>query len=282
MTEGNDIESRIDEAISNLKMPFSDSSTADAKEKLMMMAEESQPVFSINRRQKVTWWQVAAAVALLIALPFSLYMVGNVSHTNGSNIAVAHTLPDGSQITLNPGSKVDYNTMLWWRSRKVNFEGKGYFVVNPGNEFKVKSPHGEVQVYGTEFTVWADDNDLWVHCSEGSVGVTHADTEIKLTKGEYTACNDGELRAKCKLAHKGFYKPRERGDVLEFENTPFSAVIQELEHVFETEISYTLDHRLNYSGSLQSENMMESLDILCQTFGAKFEAKPDGSISISE
>lgn len=77
------------------------------------------------------------------------------------------SLPDGTKVWLNAGSKLSYNTSFNTINREVNLEGEAYFDVTKRNNqlFLVKTKEVTVRVLGTAFNVKA-------YPKEGSVETT--------------------------------------------------------------------------------------------------------------
>ena len=86
------------------------------------------------RYRKRTMWLAAAAVLLLILLPLGSYWRGGndvkesfadmeVVTANGSNTRL--TLPDGSIVWLNAGSKITYSQGFGVDNRQLSLEGEG-------------------------------------------------------------------------------------------------------------------------------------------------------------
>ena len=68
------------------------------------------------------------------------------------------TLPDGSVVHLNNGTRVIYPEQFVGDNRDVILDGEAYFMVakDKSRQFVVHTPQGEIRVYGTEFWVKTD------------------------------------------------------------------------------------------------------------------------------
>jgi ferric-dicitrate binding protein FerR (iron transport regulator) len=157
-----------------------------AYEKFLETTEEETPVFFISGKQ---WLNVGKYAAILIVtfliggLVFSkLGINGNASSENRySEIVVprgskAHfTLLDGTQVTLNAGSKLRYSSAYGIDERKIELEGEGYFKVAKDSKrpFIVTTSHVSVKALGTEFNVKAYPGDSTIETTlvEGSVKI---------------------------------------------------------------------------------------------------------------
>ena len=85
------------------------------------------------------------------------------------------SLPDGTAVTLNAGSKLKYDNRFGITDRVVQLEGEGYFKVakDASRPFIVKTSYLNVRALGTEFNVKAypDDKTIETTLVEGSVKI---------------------------------------------------------------------------------------------------------------
>lgn len=88
---------------------------------------------------------------------------------------VLFTLPDGTEVTLNAGSRLKYDNIFGITDRVVNLEGEGYFKVAKDSErpFTVKTSHISVVALGTEFNVraYSDNKTIETTLVEGSLRI---------------------------------------------------------------------------------------------------------------
>ena len=126
----------------------------------------------------------AAAVILLLTLPFAGYWSGqqSVKQTFADIVVEAPmgaqtkmSLPDGTQVWLNAGSKISYSQGFGVNDRKVKLEGEGYFEVthNAEKPFIVNTSEMGVRVLGTKFSFrnYPDDQEAVVSLNEGKVAL---------------------------------------------------------------------------------------------------------------
>lgn len=127
-----------------------------------------------------------AAVLVAVAGVFSVlsFMMGQnrieaqfadivVEAPKGSTTAV--TLPDGSRVWINAGSRLSYSQGFGVGSRDVQLAGEGYFEVtkNASLPFSVLSGSLKVRVLGTKFVVrdYPEDRSAMVALREGCVAL---------------------------------------------------------------------------------------------------------------
>lgn len=85
------------------------------------------------------------------------------------------TLPDGTRITLNAGSRITYSQSFGIKDRNVELTGEGFFeVAHDGTKpFSVTTSSLTVQDIGTKFNVadYPDDNEATVVLTDGAVAL---------------------------------------------------------------------------------------------------------------
>lgn len=126
----------------------------------------------------------AAIVALLCMVSYFSYWRGGVSIKEsfsdiiveaplGSNTKLS--LPDGTLVWLNAGSRMAYSQGFGVDNRKVELSGEGYFEVKRNEDvpFLVKTNSLQVKVLGTKFNFrdYPDDMEAIVSLLEGRVAL---------------------------------------------------------------------------------------------------------------
>ena len=139
-------------------------------------------------RQSYKWyrtWSVAAvAIVLLGLITVTAYWQGSRQiQSNFSDIVVEAplgsktklTLPDGSTVWLNAGSKMVYSQGFGVSDRRLAFQGEGYFEVEKNDEmpFLVQTHDVNVTVVGTKFNFrnYPEDEEAVVELLEGKVAL---------------------------------------------------------------------------------------------------------------
>lgn len=93
------------------------------------------------------------------------------------------TLPDGTKVWLNAGSKLSYTYDYNNKSRVVHLEGEGYFdvITNPQKPFIVKAKNIDIKAFGTIFNVKAyrEDKEVITTLVRGKVTIEGADVKNK-------------------------------------------------------------------------------------------------------
>ena len=282
MGDFNEIEQRIDESLAGMAPPFDHNSIENAKANVLSrisLGDESSDQLTSVKSKSYSWLRVAAVLAVLFIAGIAFILSGNERFENPGSEQAAFFLPDGSEITFSPGSVAEFNKYSWNWDRSLSFSGEGYFDVVPGEKFIVNTNGGDIEVLGTEFTLWADKEDLFVHCTEGSVQVSNDSGTSVLQPNEFLRVERGVISSKASYFVNGFISPRKTGS-LSYESVPVGIVISELEKVFGVEIKNDLPSNLIYSGILDISDENQCFQVFCKPFGAIFDKNADGHVSI--
>lgn len=155
-------------------------------------------------RQSYKWyrtWSVAAvAIVLLGLITVTAYWQGSRQiQSNFSDIVVEAplgsktklTLPDGSTVWLNAGSKMIYSQGFGVSDRRLAFQGEGYFEVEKNDEmpFLVQTHDVNVTVVGTKFNFrnYPEDEEAVVELLEGKVAL---ENQLKEEAVRYLSPNE--------------------------------------------------------------------------------------------
>lgn len=131
-----------------------------------------------------TWSVAAVAIVLLGLITVTAYWQGSRQiQSNFSDIVVEAplgsktklTLPDGSTVWLNAGSKMVYSQGFGVSDRRLAFQGEGYFEVEKNDKmpFLVQTHDVNVTVVGTKFNFrnYPEDEEAVVELLEGKVAL---------------------------------------------------------------------------------------------------------------
>lgn len=131
---------------------------------------------------QLKYWVTAIAAIFLACLAYVATLDSSLHIASEGQVISVHTLPDGSSVTLNKYSTISYEEDFA-EERVLTLEGEAFFEVKKGSSFVVKTHHGEVEVLGTSFNVFARGDYLSVDCKTGKVAVTTSGRHL-LTPGD--------------------------------------------------------------------------------------------------
>lgn len=134
----------------------------------------------IKARKSFNYIPYAASIALVLSTVLGLYLYQSRSvepQVAIANQVLALSLSDGSIVTLNEGSQLNYLETFEENERRVQLEGEGYFDIaaNPDAPFVVEVEDVEVRVLGTQFFINQVDDNLLIDVEEGKVLVSYQD-----------------------------------------------------------------------------------------------------------
>ena len=159
-------------------------------------------------RQKIgRYFRYTAAILLIPALISSIYFyqriyrlenqpIEQVELSSAYGLVSKITLPDGSEVWLNSGSKLHYPKQFVGNHRKVYLSGEAYFKVSSDKKhrFDVALSNGiTVSAYGTEFNInaYEDDDEIQATLANGSIEIRNEKKPIPqvLNPGEQAVYN---------------------------------------------------------------------------------------------
>lgn len=250
---------------------------------------ESQPR-AVTRR--LGWLKYAAAVVAVVAVGFFSYRGGQsqletamgdivVEAPQGSRTQM--TLPDGTKVWLNAGSKISYSQSFGLVNRLVLLAGEGYFEVAHNEElsFSVESENVRVKVLGTKFNFrdYPSDAEATVSLAEGSVAMNsqqHLADEQLLKPGQRATVDKqtGKIRVE---EYEVANATQWTSGKLIFDGEPLQEIVKTLERSYNVKITIA-DNRLltlRFYGDFlrQEQTLSEVLDALTATGKIKYNIK---------
>ena len=225
---------------------------------------------------------LAAAAVFLLLIGF--YSVSVVFSTEKVSTGLASqtniTLPDGSQVSLNAGSKISWNERNFTASRQVKVEGEVYFDVQKGNPFSIKTKNGEVRILGTQLNVFSRNNEFWVSCISGKVAVSVQNSEVVLSPGEMAELSGNSLvkSAPANIVQTASWKE----GIFYFEDKPLVSIFDEIERQFNVQVQFTGESNRLMTVSFTNKKLEEALDVICIPMGLKYEVDNKNKVRITE
>ena len=236
------------------------------------------------RIQKNLWGglQKVAVILLIPLILVSIYLYENKdkdkTHKSESievfsayGLVSRITLPDGSTVWLNSGTRITYPQSFENGKRQVFLSGEAYFEVksDPKNRFDVITPDGiTVSAYGTKFDVCAyhDDNYTDAILVNGHVEVRKAGMNTSmLLSGQQASINRGDERLNFNVSRVNIYeKTAWKDGKMVFRRAGFKEIATKLSRKFNAEIilqGKTL-YDYEYTATFTVESLSEILSLL--------------------
>ncbi len=218
----------------------------------------SQPVRTIFARVAVA----SAVLCFLVTGYLMFYQFSTTVRESEYGERLFVQLPDGSDVTLNAGSKITYRTFGWNRDREVSLEGEAFFEVTKGNSFTVVADNFRTRVLGTSFNVYSRSHEFRVNCSSGKIEVTtESGQQVILEPGDYLVGSRNSIRH----LGKTVYNRADswiRGEFY-FHDEPLTNVFSEIERQFNITIKYGAIETRRYSGYFNDRDLDSALNLVC-------------------
>ncbi|NOU16751.1 MAG: FecR family protein [Bacteroidales bacterium] len=227
--------------------------------------------------------KVAASLIIPIAIGGSIWVWGygkvDIYCPKGQHIT--QLLPDSSKIQINADTRISYNKVLWFTSRKIYIKGEALFKVKKGKQFDVIADMATTSVLGTTFDVYARDGKVKVSCIEGRVSVKNNDSNSKviLTAGLHTQAVKKELTKPVEMI-KDEELTWPYGEFY-FNNTPLIDVLKEIERQFNVDIIFKSTEKRFYTGYFKNNDLNEALRLVCIPMGISYTVN-ERSIEIKQ
>lgn len=231
---------------------------------------------------KLTKYFMAAAAIMLLLIGF--YSVSLVFSNEKIKTEFASqttvTLPDGTLVTLNAGSKLVWSNRSFDKERTVTVDGEAFFDVKKGSRFTIKTHNGNVTILGTQLNVFSRENEFRVSCITGKVGVSSGSSEVVLLPGEKAGLTNSVLQ-KTNSAHIEQTAAWKEG-IFYFEDQPLVSIFGEIERQFNVSVQYNSDANRSITVSFTNKKLEEALDVICIPMGLKYEVDNKNKVRITE
>ena len=217
---------------------------------------EAHGIVQKPRRRVLPWVSGIVAAAAAVVLCVFLFR-GNeqqMIELIANNAVKEFALPDGTEVTLAPGSKLSYSEKS---PRKTQLEGKAYFEVarDEAVPFEITADGAFVRVLGTKFMVDAGSSVKEVYVTEGKVlFAKSSDTEgVILTKDMQATLSPDENVPVIAVEPDVNSIAWQRGSFI-FDKTPLREVLETLSKHYKVSFATTdLDKQL--SGEFYAEDL---------------------------
>lgn len=182
-----------------------------------------------------------------------------------------HVLPDGSEVRIQPGSKLTYQAKYKNGRRELKLSGEAFFNVKKDTEhpFTVQTNELTVQVLGTEFSIRSYPGDELITTTLASGQV-----EIHSDKGRLATLKPNEQFVYVRASGIGTVNQLTNNEVLEatagalcFENATLSEILRSVERKYNVRIKQNSGHlRERYTVSFHKEDVLDTvLEVLDET-----------------
>jgi len=271
-----------EELLLNVQVSYQKSRQAVWEEFAQRISDESAEPKKA-RVYLLAWAKYAAAAIVLITIglgTFARFYTQNLNTQAGE--AMTFSLPDNSVVELNANSEMSFQPWWWWASRTIQFEGEGYFQVQKGETFLVKSEGASTQVLGTSFSI-NTKNGYEVFCESGSVLVYNEFGEVTLLPNDFVKLANARQWEKTKVLPETILAWSSAKFMFKGQSLP--QVLRELEMEYDVQIDFDLQkaNSYRYSGFFaKPQNAERALEMVCLSLGLKFEKQSENTYLVSQ
>ncbi|HFB99643.1 MAG TPA: FecR family protein [Phaeodactylibacter sp.] len=260
--------------------------SALSKLKANIQKEKTPPsttkVVAMPKRR--AWLRVAVAAAILVVgswLGWS--MLSDGENIDWKKVATTDTiqklnLNDGSKISINSKSYVEYPSKFSNQERRVKLEGEAFFDVakNPEKPFIIETGDLQIKVLGTSFNIrnYGNEDLAKITVRSGRVEVTSKKENFTkiLTKNDQLVFDKKNQRVQY-LKDKNLNALAWWSGKLSFENEKMSLVKQVIENTYNVQLSFTKASLLNCDWTLIGYSKSQGVDNLLEIIKASFSIK---------
>ncbi|MCF7567984.1 DUF4974 domain-containing protein [Sabulilitoribacter arenilitoris] len=235
-----------------------------------------------NVQQKTNyraWLRVAASIAILISIGIGYYF-NSVNENAIETQTIAYitkettlgqksiiTLPDGSTVKLNSGSKITFPEKFSDSIRDISLEGEAFFEVvkNEHKPFVITSNKLTTTVLGTTFNVeaYTDKTDVKVTLATGKVSIYAEGEKAILIPSEQIVFNKEDKKIIKKKVDVQRYLEWKDG-ILRFENATLEKAVDKIEKWYNVTIEFENKNlsKCTFTGVFKNERLQTILEHL--------------------
>jgi transmembrane sensor len=264
------------------QIQFSETFTNQLFEKIIPQLQQEVPPTKL-----FSWRRLALAASLIFMIgtgfwTYTYYFKEKIYKTQFAEIQTLK-LYDGSIVTLNANSSLSMPSRYEWaNNRTVSLKGEAYFVVSKVldkaskyRKFTVKTATGKVEVYGTQFNVYARNEKMKVLLDEGNVKIIEniSHKTINLLPKQFVELDNRNKNPK--ILDKPTIQSNEitswKRNLLIFNDASMEELAMRFKEVYGLTLILKGEAFENqaFQGELPVNNLEEALLILSTSFGQK-------------
>jgi len=242
---------------------------------------------AIVEPNRFSWREVAASIILLLGLTLGIRFFNKtgdkpaelITTVSEQNVLI-DTLSDGSVVTLNKESFIQYPSKFNGNTRSVALKGEAFFNVAPDKKkpFIITVNDVQVEVVGTSFNVKNENGNTEVVVETGIVRVTKAGKTTELIAGEklFLPANDSATTKEA-VSDKlyNYYRSKE----FVCDETPLWKLVEVLNEAYDANISIGRKELrdLQLNTTFNNESLDKVLEVIHLTFDI-IVVRKDGQI----
>ncbi len=228
----------------------------------------------VRKMKPVAWLRIAAIFIVIIGAGFFGHkMFGDKPVENlvvaSQQIPLIDTLPDGSVVTLNKNSSLNYPSKFKSDTRTILLKGEAFFNVTPDKNkpFIINVNDVQIRVVGTSFNVRSENGATEVIVETGIVQVMRNNKTVELKPLEKLKIEQQDsIFQKEKVEDKlyNYYRSKE----FVCDDTPLWKLVEVLNEAYKANI--VIENKelrgLKLNTTFNNESLHNILDVIGQTF----------------
>lgn len=260
----------------------------------LVVEEESIPEKSI---WQLTWFKWTSAAVFFMVAGLVLYFQKDQLIYQNYHTAYGETqsidLPDGSKVTLNANSTLKHKRFNFEKeaTREVFLDGEAEFSVKhktDNQRFIVRTSQKlEVEVLGTEFSVFARNRGSKVVLSKGKVKVNFLNgaskRSVMMKPGDLVSLDKtGKTEIKAVKNVKSYTAWKAHRFV--FDDTSLEEISYQIAETFGVQIKINSEELANrtVTGTFSADKADDLIAILQELLGLQYQKNEDGTLVLSE
>jgi len=223
-----------------------------------------------------------AAVLLPFAILLSVYLYLKPQKTEAFEIRAdlgekaSLTLPEGSEVSINSGSIITYQSDFNLKNRTIQLYGEAFFDVthNPQKPFVVQCDDVKIIVLGTSFGIKAYENEdnVSVVLNSGKIQLITPTEKIDMNPNDRVVYNKKTQFAHIENVNAEDYTDW-RQNRLRFENESLDAIMKTISRMHNIDIVFkdSLLKNQQFTGTIDNTNIESVLDAIKLTSSVNYK-----------
>lgn len=229
----------------------------------------------VKMMRPTNWWRIAALFIVVIGAGYFGYKlfadkpIRNIEVASHASTLI-DTLPDGSVVTLNKNSSLDYPSKFKGDTRTIALKGEAFFNVAPNKQkpFIIHVNDVTIKVVGTSFNVRSVNGITEVIVETGVVQVSRRNKMVELKAKEKLKITQQDSALVKGIEEEKLYNYY-RSKQFVCDGTPLWKLVEILNEAYDTTIVIENPKLRNYplNTTFNNESLDRILEIVTETFG---------------
>ncbi|WP_132051253.1 FecR domain-containing protein [Pseudocnuella soli] len=253
-----------------------------------LQPKDTAPVVPVKKAFNYSWLRIAA---LFIVLAGGIWWALSTQQEGAEPVRslalqtttqpISDTLPDGSIVTLNKASRINYPSKFSGNTRAIALQGEAFFNVAPNKDqpFVITVNDVTVRVVGTSFNIRSEGGKTEVIVETGIVQVMHHNKVVELKPKEKILVQpqDSVLQKEAVADQlHNYYRTKE----FVCDNTPLWKLVEVLNEAYDSNIVIGRNslRNLPLNTTFYNEPLDNILTVISATFDIEVVRKDDAIV----